>query len=119
MALRENRKAGARRLKLETMLAELKREYVASMPSRIQVIRENFSKGDTPMMKDDFHRLKGSGKTYGVPEISLVAEVGETICRDKAKDVAAAVPVLLDLLTEIHAKQSRQESFDVGRDPRF
>lgn len=106
-------------MKLEDMLLQLKQEYVASLPQRVETLRAQFASGNVVVLKDEFHRLKGSGKTYGLPEVSSVGEVGEKICRDKQTQVSYAVPVLIDLLSEIHQKQSRQESFDVGRDPRF
>jgi HPt (histidine-containing phosphotransfer) domain-containing protein len=106
-------------VKLENILEELKRDYVASLPSRVETMSGLLKAGNAALLKDDFHKLKGSGKTYGVPEVSSVAELGESICRDKQSEMGFAIPVLLQLLTEIHQKQSRQESFDVGRDPRF
>jgi HPt (histidine-containing phosphotransfer) domain-containing protein len=119
MALQENGKAGARGLSLEQILADLKREYLAGIPSRVATIREHLSLGDAAVLEEDFHKIKGTGMTYGVPELSKIGELGETICRDRQQQITLAVPVLLDLISSIHESRSRQQTFDLTADPRF
>ncbi len=104
---------------LDELLADLKKEYLASLPLRIDNIRKHSDERDAETLKDDFHKLKGTGKTYGFPELSKLGEIGESICRNREQNVAKAVPILLDLLSEIHRKAIDEESIDLKADPRF
>ncbi len=104
-------------MSLEALLAELRKEYLSQLPVRIQTIQAHNSRPKE--LEDDFHKLKGTGKTYGIPEISILAEVGEIICRDQKHNIAEALPLLIALLADIHTQRLRQEPFDVTSDPRF
>lgn len=106
-------------MNLETLLNNLRVEYVQNLPERIQAIKEQFAAGQVSLLEETFHRLRGTGKTYGVPEVSLIAEVGESICHNKEPRLPQVVPVLIELLQECYQRQSKKESFDVARDPRF
>lgn len=106
-------------MSLEALLADLKKEYLAALPTRIIDLREQLNRADFDTLQDSFHRLKGSGKTYGVPDLSKLGELGEKICRDRRENIAAAIPLLLDLITHVGNAATAQDSFDVSQDPRF
>lgn len=106
-------------MNLEAVLAELKKEYVASLPLRMDDIRYHWKGSDFDTLKDDFHRLKGTGKTYGLPELSHIGEIGELICRDKFENIPTAMPLLIELIAAVHQSAVIQQSFDVTLDPRF
>lgn len=63
---------------LEQALAQLRREYVAESPARLQELRKDiaaFRAGEADASRSlsvRFHRLAGSGGSYGLPEISEV-----------------------------------------------
>ena len=69
---------------LEQVLAQLRREYVAESPARIEELRKDvaaFRAGEPDAIKSLailFHRLAGSGGSYGFPEIS---EIGRSMER--------------------------------------
>ena len=61
---------------------ELQREYLAGLPSALAELRTNleaFRRGESvvPALKTGFHRLAGSGGSYGFPEISGIARAAE------------------------------------------
>lgn len=106
-------------MSLDQILADLRKEYLSELPNRIETIRRHLEQGDAAILREDFHKLKGTGKTYGIPELSVVAELGEIICRDRQPRIAKAVPLALDLMVAIHSRRVQQQTFDLNADPRF
>lgn len=106
-------------MSMDQLLADLRKEYLDSLPTRLAGIRQHLNDGAIETLEDDFHKLKGTGRTYGIPEISDVGELAESICGIARHHVTAAVPLAIELLTDIHKARSRQETFDVQADPRF
>ena len=64
---------------LQGALAELKREYLYDAPGRLAELRKDvaaFRAGEadaTQSLIGRFHRLAGSGGSYGFPEITEIA----------------------------------------------
>jgi diguanylate cyclase (GGDEF)-like protein len=63
---------------------ELQREYLDDLPKTFEELRldiESFRKGEKvlPALRNGFHRLAGSGGSYGFPEISEIARAAERI----------------------------------------
>jgi HPt (histidine-containing phosphotransfer) domain-containing protein len=72
--------------KLSELLLELKNEYRKNFPKRIQVLRELTQRQDWECLTREFHKLKGTGRTYGYPEVSILCEVLEEACRQGQVD---------------------------------
>ena len=87
---------------LDDLLKELRAEYVASLPQKIISIGQHLSQQDWVTLRDDFHKLKGTGKTYGIPIITELGEVVEKICMTKTQTAPAAIPLAIDLLAKIY-----------------
>jgi diguanylate cyclase (GGDEF)-like protein len=70
---------------LNDALAELRREYLFDAPGRLAELRKDvaaFRAGETDAASSllrRFHRLAGSGGSYGFPEISALAREGEKL----------------------------------------
>lgn len=64
---------------LDDAMLELQREYLAEFPERLEELRTDIAAfralrpEAAASLKTHFHRLAGSGGSYGFPEISLVA----------------------------------------------
>jgi diguanylate cyclase (GGDEF)-like protein len=63
---------------------ELQREYLDDLPRMLAELRsdvESFRKGEKvlPALRTGFHRLAGSGGSYGFPEISEIARAAERL----------------------------------------
>lgn len=89
--------SSSREGKLSEILAELKVEYRSSFPRKIQKLRDTLATGDLDLLREEFHKLKGTGKTYGFPEVSVLCEVMEFACQDRRADlksVEKAIAVL-------------------------
>jgi diguanylate cyclase (GGDEF)-like protein len=68
---------------LEEAFNDLRREYIAEAPGRLAELRKDlaaFRAGEpdaTASLKTRFHRLAGSGGSYGFPEISTISREAE------------------------------------------
>ena len=87
---------------IKKVLADLQMTYLKNLPDKIESLRNALQKHDVRTLEDDFHKLKGTGKTYGLPEISQVAQMLEHLCADQPGLAAKAVPLAIELLLEIH-----------------
>jgi diguanylate cyclase (GGDEF)-like protein len=83
---------------LNDALAELRREYLLDAPARLAELRKDAAafRAKEPdaaqSLVGRFHRLAGSGGSYGFPEITAIAREGERWLKDlpPANDVNAA-----------------------------
>ncbi len=103
----------------DQMMAELRQEYIQSLPEKIQNLERCWAARDLPALQDSFHKLKGTGKTYGLPEVSLVAEVMERICKTQPQALDTAAPLGLALFQKIQTVRSGGGEFDPKQDPQF
>lgn len=101
------------------MLEGLKKEYIESLPEKIVNIKEHISSSNITGLKEDFHKLKGTGKTYGIPEVSTLAASVEAICIDNPKVAIKAAECAVEILVDIHQSRSSESIHDIGSDERF
>ena len=102
---------------LAAILEKLKADYLTNLPPRIQQMEELWAKAEHKLLKTEFHKLKGTGKTYGLPEVSELGLLGEDLCMTDAR--TEAVPVLLDLLRRIHTDRTSGKVFDLSSKPEW
>lgn len=93
---------------LPPLLFELQKKYLEKLPRSIEEIRTHLASNDFTFVMSAFHKLKGSGKTYGMKEISEVAAIMEEICQTPSslKETKKSVLLSLELFTEIHQMYS-------------
>lgn len=103
-------------MSLQNLLAELQKEYLDSLPEKIKAINELIKAKQLELVETEFHKLKGTGRTYGVPEISRVGELGERSCwiTDNKRD--DAITQALDLLSKVHQSRSQGKEFEIEED---
>jgi chemotaxis protein histidine kinase CheA len=102
----------------EKMMIELRADYVASFPNKIKDIQLHHESQDLERLRDDFHKLKGTGKTYGIPEISDFGFVFEKLCLKKHPS-AEFVPVACSLLQMIYDQRSNLKPYDIEQNAEF
>ncbi len=74
---------------LEAVLQTLRREYLADAPARITELQKDLrafragEAGAAESLAGRFHRLAGSGGSYGFPEVSAIARGMERLLRGK------------------------------------
>lgn len=106
-------------MNFDALMSQLRTEYVQELPAKIAQIASELKNRQFHVVREDFHKLKGTGKTYGIPEISQLAEVVEKICMNCPEQAAEAVPEALTLLSEIHRHRTAAQPFDILGDKRF
>lgn len=89
------------------MMKELQLDYIKSIPEKVQILETCLDKGDQSALRDGFHRMKGSGATYGLPEISTLCAVMERICEQKSLQLNKVIPSALEILTDIYIQRER------------
>ncbi len=106
---------------LDDALVELRREYLAEFPERLDELRADISAfralrpEAAASLKTRFHRLAGSGGSYGFPEISVVArEMEQWMGTKPAPGEAPRLDKAVDRLAALF----RQAQAALGRPPR-
>lgn len=85
---------------------ELRREYLAEAPARLTELRKDIEAhragepGALESIRRRFHRLAGSGGSYGFPEISAVARETERWIHDGAEGGAERLDLAVARLSE-------------------
>jgi diguanylate cyclase (GGDEF)-like protein len=94
---------------LEVAMAALRREYLAEAPARLLELRKDYaavlaSEPDAAAsLKGRFHKLAGSGGSYGFPEVSSLARKGEQWLVEHTDDLGQAASVLSPLLEDLES----------------
>ena len=106
---------------LSEVLLELKKDYLQFFPQKLARLEELTEKQDWENLETEYHKLKGSGETYGFPEISIVCEVLEFLAPRKnsaapntTKQVTFAQAI--ELLKRMHETYLQKKSFSLERD---
>ncbi len=97
------------------MMKELKKEYIENLPDKISKIENFHNKKDVDGLLTAFHQLKGTGKTYGVPEVSTLGKIVEFACK-KNKNVFEIVPKGITLLKKIEQNRKKGNEYLIESD---
>ena len=105
---------------LDDALIELQREYLSEFPERLEELRADISAfralrpEAAASLKTRFHRLAGSGGSYGFPEISIVArEMEQWMATKPAPGEAPRLDAAVDRLAALF----RQAQAGLGSAP--
>jgi hypothetical protein len=89
---------------LSQQLRALRREYLADSTKRVDELRRLYERlaagerGVAPELRQAFHRLAGSGGSYGFPLVSARSREGEQIASRVAAEGTAVAPTELESL---------------------
>jgi HPt (histidine-containing phosphotransfer) domain-containing protein len=106
-------------MSLDDLLKSLHQEYISALPEKLTKIEQQIQRQDRDSLRESFHKLKGTGMTYGLPEVSQVGEVAEDICLQKPAQAIEAAHLALAILRDIHQTRAQNKSFDCLADARF
>lgn len=101
------------------MLKSLQADYLASIPAKIKEIEQFIAAANGDALREAFHKLKGTGKTYGLPEISELGAAVERICIDRPASAVPASTLAVGLMNAIHQARMKQTSVDLNADARM
>ena len=109
-------------MSLKNLLAELQRDYLESIPTKIANIQLLWSErrnGDLRALQTEFHKLKGTGRTYGLPEISQLGEALETLCEEKHESLETVVTLASRVLESIRTSRESGVPYPLENDRDF
>jgi HPt (histidine-containing phosphotransfer) domain-containing protein len=119
------KKSPARKVKkskdteLNTLFAELKAEYIDTFEEKIAQIEKFWQQYNAQQLESEYHKIKGTGSTYGVKEATQVAEVMEDLCHQSSKQLGLCVLVSLGLFRKIRNQYKNSAPFELKSDPGF
>lgn len=104
-------------MSVDNVLKRLHKEYVSSFSTKI----ENLKKlSNTPhLLTEEFHKLKGSGRTYGVAELSLLAEQMERLGKIAPEKLNEHLLQGLQLFQKIKDSRDANLAFAIESDADF
>jgi HPt (histidine-containing phosphotransfer) domain-containing protein len=130
-------------MSLQDVLDGLRRDYLNAIPEKIERIRELSCSSNFDELHTEFHKMKGTGRTYGLPEVSQVGEALERLCEQKAAphvsshrssnspgkgpgsdsdndvDLDLAINLAIALLDRIRVSRQSGHQYDLENDPNF
>ncbi|MEZ4873512.1 MAG: Hpt domain-containing protein [Bdellovibrionales bacterium] len=103
----------------QQMLAELKSDYLKSLPKKIELVEQDYDRRDALALREQFHKLKGNGKTYGFESVSILADVVEKLFVDSHEKGLIATPIAISILHSIYDNEQEQKDFTLEQDARM
>jgi HPt (histidine-containing phosphotransfer) domain-containing protein len=103
----------------EDMIAELRSDYLESFDEKFSLMKSYAASQEWYSLELELHKLKGTGSTYGAPEVTELCQVMEARCREQGSVPAADLTVTIELLEEIRKKYTVGTPFELTSDPRF
>lgn len=68
-----------------SLLDNLKVDYLNALDERILLLTDLTQKKDIENLENEYHKLKGTGKTYGFPAVSDVCNEMEILTRGRSE----------------------------------
>lgn len=106
-------------MNFDDLLKTLHQDYLLALPKKIVLIGEQVKAGNGQELRESFHKLKGTGRTYGMPEVSDLAAVVEQVCLNYPKHAVTAAGHALEILRDIHLCRSQSRAHALESDARF
>ncbi len=106
-------------MSIKAILAELQKDYVASIPHKIATISEYWRTQKLEDLQTEYHKLKGTGRTYGLPEVTQLGEALEALCISGSSSLPIAVPLSINVLERIRAHRELGTQINLEEDRDF
>ncbi len=100
-------------MSIDEVMAELRQEYVREIPQKLKKIQELLSEQNWKELRNEFHKLKGSGSSYSLPEITeLGSFVEKNLNEDNGKDT---IERSLKILHKIYESRISEQAFSLEK----
>ncbi len=107
-------------MNLDEILAKLQKKYIKNMPDKIKTMDKLIQVEDFKSLREEFHKIKGTGRTYGLAEVSdLGALFEEILILSEFQPKMNWALDAYDLFKDIYDSRSKNKVFNIGRDPRY
>ncbi len=104
---------------LNDLFIELKQEYLESFDEKIESIMAFWFRRDMKNLKNEFHKIKGTGKTYGVHEATVIAEILEDLCDADSPKLGLGIMIFLETLRHIRHQHESKSTLDLDSQTGF
>ena len=111
---------------LDEAFLELQREYISELPARLEELRaeiEGFRAGAeqaATALRTRFHRLAGSGGSYGFPEVSVIArEMERWIASGPSREEAGRIEDAIERLNQVMSRARLQLAVEPEQAPEW
>ena len=99
------------------IIAELSVEYVDAIPGVVDKIEVLSTQKNIPLIREEFHKLRGTGNTYGLDEITILGQTMERICLEFDEDqVVQFLPAANRVLNKIYSARKERERYAIEND---
>lgn len=99
------------------MLADLKADYLIALPAKLERLTNLVHGEKWDLLHTEFHKLKGTGKTYGIPEVSELCETGEELSSGTGGQNRLLFLDIIQLLEKVRIAYEEQAPFQWQDDP--
>ena len=106
-------------MNLDDVMSELRVEYLESFEEKVKKLAENFKAGSLNEIELEFHKMKGTGQTYGIDEISTLGMVMERLCQNHPNKLGDTLEDAIELINQIVASRSNNEAFPLEENPKY
>ncbi len=106
-------------MSIQEILAGLQKTYLAAMPDKIKNLNALWSAGELEKLETEYHKLKGTGRTYGLPEFTELGATLERLCEINVTSLPQAVPLSLDLLGRMRDARLKGLSLNLDDEPDY
>lgn len=107
-------------MNLEDVLAKLQKTYISNMPEKLKLMKSYIEAKNFTALREEFHKIKGTGRTYGLPEVTdLGAVFEEILILTEFNPALNSALDAYDLFKDIHTSRSKNKAFNISQDPRY
>lgn len=109
-------------MSMDQLLKNLKAQYISELHMKIREMEELLAKKTSSVVfYEIFHKLKGSGLTYGCAEVSDISSLAESYCQSAHPHWPEAVEMSIELLKRVYIARLQQidQIYDLGADPQY
>lgn len=106
-------------MSIDDVLSELRKTYLAALPKRAALIESLWKEHRYTEVESEFHKLKGTGKTYGLPEVSQIGELAERLCEAGSTFADNTVPAAVKIIRRIHDARAKDQVLALETDADF
>ena len=101
---------------IDDLFVELKKEYLATFQEKQELIKIAWAEHDRDKLENEFHKMKGTGRTYGLPEISVLGGMMELLCKENHPKLGLCVFMTLEILPKIVDHHNHIQEYKISDD---
>lgn len=101
----------------DEMMRELRETYLTALVGRIAMAQALTEKLDWPELYELFHKIKGTGTTYGFPDLTHLCQRMEDLCRDKDERRPEHLKAALELLNYLLQNYQSEKNPEMMKQP--